>query len=117
VSGVEGPAVQIVEASQIPRSRKALWRGVTHFNPVDMVVGLRDFRGQPFRLSRYAEPSSAMVSRKHFEGRDILTLEHPGLWNGGMAHWNTIFVEIPARVFHPVKTITDLLRPGHRANR
>ncbi|MBL0057947.1 MAG: DUF4301 family protein [Elusimicrobia bacterium] len=117
VTGGEGPFVQIVEASQIPHSREALLGRATHFNPVDMVVGLRDFRGKPFRLSPYADPSAAMVSRKHFEGQDILTLEHPGLWNGGMAHWNTIFVEIPARVFHPVKTINDLLRPGHRANR
>lgn len=113
VKGKEGPARQILEGSQLGKHRKKFLQSSTHFNPVDMVVGLKDWRRRPFDLARFADPSQVLVSTKVFQGRDIRTLEHPGLWNGGMARWNTLFVEIPASVFHPVKTIADLLRPGH----
>jgi hypothetical protein len=113
VNTQEGPRRQILEASQLGKSQKKLLARSTHFNPVDMVVGLKDEKGRSHVLSRFADPAQAIVSTKHFEGRDIRTLEHPGLWNGAMAHWNTIFVEVPAAIFHPVKTITDLLRSGH----
>lgn len=113
VKGKEGPSRQILEGSQLTKSQKKFIDRSTHFNPVDMVVGLKDGNGRSYELSRFADPAQAIISVKHFEGRAIRTLEHPGLWNGAMAHWNTIFVEVPATVFHPVKTITDLLRPGH----
>ena len=108
------PSRQILEASQLGKSQKRLLKQSTHFNPVDMVVGLKNWQGRPFDLTRFSDPSQGIVTEKHFEGRAIRTLEHPGLWNGGMAHWNTLFIEVPAAIFHPVKTITDLLRPGHR---
>lgn len=114
VKGPEGPLRQILEGSQLGKSKKNLLRKSTHFNPVDMVVGLKDWKGRRFDLTRFTDPSQVIVSKKHFEGREILTLEHPGLWNGGMAHWNTLFIEVPAHIFHPVKTINDLVRPGHR---
>lgn len=114
VKGEEGPRRQILEGSQLGKFKKKLFQKSTHFNPVDMVVGLKDWKGRPFDLTRFSDPSQVIVSKKRFEGREILTLEHPGLWNGGMAHWNTLFVEVPTRIFHPVKTINDLLRPGHR---
>lgn len=117
VNGTEGPSRQILEGSQLGKPQKKFVQQSTHFNPVDMVVGLKDGKGRPFDLARFADPSQVLVSTKQFEGRDIRTLEHPGLWNGGMAHWNTLFVEIPASVFHPVKTIADLLRPGHNGIR
>ncbi|MBK8576067.1 MAG: DUF4301 family protein [Elusimicrobia bacterium] len=113
VDGKAGPCRQIVEGSQLVKSQKKLLLRSTHFNPVDMVVGLKDVKGRPFKLERYSDPSQAIISNKHFEGREIQTFEHPGLWNGAMAYWNTIFVELPARIFHPVKTITDLLLSGH----
>lgn len=113
VKSPNGDSRQILEVSQLGPHQKRFTKNATHFNPVDLVVGLRDGRGRSFSLDRYADLSQVIVGRKHFEGREIRTLEHPGLWNGGMAHWNTIFVEIPLKLFHPVKTITDLLRPGH----
>lgn len=108
-----GDSRQILEVAQLGVHQKKLLKKSTHFNPVDMVVGLRDGEGHPYSLDRFADLSQVIVGRKRFEGREIRTLEHPGLWNGGMAHWNTVFVEIPADLFHPVKTINDLLRPGH----
>jgi hypothetical protein len=117
VKGKEGPSRQILEGSQLGKQQKKIAQQSTHFNPVDMVVGLKDGQGRPFDLKRFADQSQVLISTKQFEGREIRTLEHPGLWNGGMAHWNTLFVEIPATVFHPVKTIADLLRPGHNGIR
>lgn len=114
VKGPNGPARQIVEASQLSPRQKGLLKRSTHFNPVDMVVGLRDATGKPHTLLRYCDRDQVILSHKHFDGREIWTLEHPGLWNGSMAGWNTVFVEIPNGVFHPVKTITDLLNRGHR---
>jgi hypothetical protein len=109
----EGASRQILEGAQLGKHQKKFIRQSTHFNPVDMVVGLKDGQRRPYDLARFADPTHVLISTKIFEGRAIRTLEHPGLWNGGMAHWNTLFVEIPATVFHPVKTISDLLRPGH----
>lgn len=110
-------SLQIVEASQVdPDSceQQAILRSSTHFNPVDLVCGLRDFQGKPFNLKEFSDPDAGIISRKSDEGRDLKALERPGLWNGAMAHWNTIFVEVPKITFNPVKTIFDLLRSEHQ---
>ena len=86
----------------------------THFSPVDLVCGVRDRRGRPFELSRFQDPDSGMISRKSLNGRELKALELPGLWNGGMAFWNTLFVEVPPITFNPVKTVLDLLRLPHQ---
>ena len=111
-------SLQVVEQAEIDRNspeQVAILEASTHFSPVQIVCGLRDFQGQPFDLNRFADPEAVFVSRKTEEGKELKALELPGLWNGGMAHWNTIFVEVPEETFNPVKTINDLLRPGHRS--
>ncbi len=108
---------QIVESTQIdPLSseQQAIWRSSTHFNPVDLVCGLKDFEGKAFNLKKFSDPNTGIISRKSHEGRDLKALELPGLWNGAMANWNTLFVEVPPITFNPVKTIFDLLRPEHQ---
>ncbi len=109
-------SLQIVEGAQVdltdPKQR-AVWEAATHFNPVDLVVTLRDHHGRPFELSRFADPEAVFISRKSYNGRELKALELPGLWNGGMARWLTLFVEVPAVTFNPVKTALDLLRPEH----
>jgi len=108
---------QIVEESQIDGgdpAQRAIWERATHFNPVDLVCAVRDFRGVPFDLRRFIDPKTASVTVKSERGRDIKVLEHPGLWNGSMARWLTVFVEVPLLTFNPVKTVADLLRPHHR---
>ena len=117
VQGEDGtPSLQIVEQHEIdPHSKeqKDIWRSSTHFNPVDLVCGIRDFRGEQFDLNRYANRNAVSLSVKSHEGHDIKTLELPGLWNGSMAYWNTVFVEVPLETFNPVKTVDDLLRKSH----
>lgn len=110
-------APQIVEKAQIDADdaeQQARFATATHFNPVDLVCRLRDHRGRPYPLAPYADARAAFISRKTHEGRPIRCLEHPGLWNGAMGYWNTVFVEVPAETFAPVKTIFDLLRPEHQ---
>ncbi len=110
--------LQIVEEVQIDRTdpaQRAVWGSATHFNPVDLVCGIRDFRGNKFPLTRFADPSSAIITRKSEQGKELLALELPGLWNGSMAFWNTLFVEVPLATFNPVKTVSDLLRSPHLA--
>lgn len=118
VAGRHGEeTLQIVESSQVdPASgaQREIWASSTHFNPVDLVVGLRDFAGKPYDLSRFVDAATVFVSKKSRDGRELLALERPGLWNGAMAHWNTVFVEVPLATFAPVKTVLDLLRPEHR---
>ena len=111
-------SLQVVEQAEIDKGspeQVAILEGSTHFSPVQIVCGLRDFQGQPFDLRQFADQGAVFVSRKTEEGKELKALELPGLWNGGMAYWNTIFVEIPEETFNPVKTINDLLRPGHRS--
>ncbi len=111
-------SVQIVETSQIdPASpeQQAKLRAATHFNPVDIVCALRDRRGVPFDLPRYIDHSTVFLAEKSHSGRRLRALERPGLWNGAMAGWNTVFVEVPNATFAPVKTVLDLLRPEHQA--
>jgi len=81
--------------------------------PVDLVCGIRDYRGRKFDLTAFVDPEAASIARKSEKGRELLALERPGLWNGSMAFWNTVFVEVPLATFNPVKTVTDLLRPQH----
>lgn len=111
-----GFSLQIVESAQVDPNdveQERVFRSATHFNPVDLVCGLRDFRGRSFELKKFSDPEAGFISEKSYEGRSLKALELPGLWNGGMAAWNTIFVEVPAATFTPVKRIEDLLRPEH----
>ncbi len=108
---------QIIEAIQVnvqDDGQRASWQSATHFNPVDLVCGVRDFRGQPFDLRQFTDPNTSFVVHKTKDGKALRSLELPGLWNGSMADWNTIFVEVPMVTFNPVKTIFDLLRPEHQ---
>lgn len=109
-------SLQIVEEAQVDleeEGQRTLWRAATHFNPVDLVLGVMDFRGGKFPLERYVNPDWALIARKSEKGKDLLALERPGLWNGSMAFWNTLFVEVPIGTFNPVKVVSDLLRPQH----
>ena len=104
---------QILESSQIDPSDKEAMRMLkesTHFNPVDLVVATKDFEGKKFNLPDYVDASTGFISEKSREGVVIKALELPGLWNGAMSDWNSIFVEVPADTFNPVKTVNDLLR-------
>lgn len=108
---------QIVESSQVDMNsagQKSIWESSTYFNPVDMVCGVRDYKGNPFDLTEFTDPNTGFISIKSKDGRDLKALELPGLWNGSMANWNTLFVEVPISTFNPVKTVLDLLRSEHR---
>ena len=110
-------SLQIVELSQIDISdpkQALIVKGATHFNPVDLVCGTRDYTGKKYNLNHYVDPLACFISDKTVEGAPIKALEAPGLWNGAMAHWNTIFVEVPLLTFSPVKNINDLLDPSHQ---
>ncbi|MEO7796071.1 MAG: DUF4301 family protein [Thermoanaerobaculia bacterium] len=109
-------SLQIVESAELDArdaAQVALFRGSTHFNPVDLVVALRDPDGVPWQLERFVDPARALVAEKSEAGRRLRVYERPGLWNGAMAGWNTLFVELPAWTFAPVKTVLDLARPEH----
>jgi len=110
------PSAQIVERAEIgdDPAQAAVFARATHFNPVQIAASLRDDHGQPFDLRRYVDERAIFVARKSHAGRPLLALERPGLWNGAMAGWNTVFVEVPAETFAPVKTLFDLLRPEHQ---
>ncbi|MFT4071588.1 MAG: DUF4301 family protein [Dysgonamonadaceae bacterium] len=108
---------QILESSQIDMNdpaKKALFENGTHFNPVDLVCGVRDYRGNKFDLPNFVDKSTGFISIKSKSGHELKALELPGLWNGAMSDWNTIFVEVPIETFNPVKTVNDLLRPQHQ---
>jgi hypothetical protein len=111
-------SLQILESSQIDMDdpeMKAMFMQGTHFNPVDLVCGLCDYKGKKFDLTKYVDPSTGFISQKSKNGKDLRALELPGLWNGAMSDWNTIFVEVPLETFNPVKSVTDLLRPQHQS--
>jgi hypothetical protein len=93
--------------------QKNIWKSSTHFNPVDLVCGVRDFKGEKFNLNSYVNMDEVFISKKHHEDGELKALELPGLWNGSMAFWNTVFIEVPLETFNPVKTIDDLLRKSH----
>jgi hypothetical protein len=108
---------QIVESAQVdPRlpQQRSVFAGGTHFNPVFLACVLRDPHGAPFDLARFVDPEAVILTRKAAHGRERIALERPGLWNGSMAKWLTVFVEVPGTVFTPVKTVLDLLRPEHQ---
>jgi hypothetical protein len=110
-------SLQIVEKAQVDLSdpgQKAIWQAATHFNPVNLVCALRDENGNPFDLPQYVDQDACFISEKSKDGRVLKALELPGLWNGSMADWITVFVEVPGSTFNPVKTIADLLRPEHQ---
>jgi len=112
----ESISLQVVEGAQVDTSRPeqaAILARATHFSPVDFLCALRDPRGRPYPLASFVDPETGFVSRKSKDGVQLRALERPGLWNGGMAHWNTILVEVPITTFSPVKTVLDLLRPEH----
>lgn len=112
-------SLQIVETSQVdPKDEKQqqILKSATHFNPVDLVCAVKDFHGRKFDLTKYKDPNAFFISRKSKNGRELKALELPGLWNGAMSDWITLFVEVPAITFNPVKTVFDLLRPEHQAN-
>ncbi len=119
VEGKDGNlSLQIVESAEVdPRSseQQEIWGSSTHFNPVDLVCAVKDFQGNPFPLKDYVNPEAVFISRKSKDGRDLKSLELPGLWNGAMAEWITLFVEVPIATFNPVKTINDLLKSEHQA--
>ena len=104
--------LQILESSQI--ADKNLMAQATHFNPVDLVCALKNYKGEPFCLKNYVDPLTAFISQKSKDGKELQALELPGLWNGAMADWNTVFVEVPIETFNPVKTVNDLLREQHQ---
>ncbi|GAA4280571.1 DUF4301 family protein [Gaetbulibacter aestuarii] len=112
-------SLQIVEFAQIDihdKKQKAIVKKATHFNPTDLVCGVKDYKGNHFNLMDFTDPDTAFINMKTQNGRPIKALERPGLWNGSMAYWNTIFVEVPLDTFNPVKTVNDLLKPEHRGS-
>ena len=86
----------------------------SHFNPVDLVCAVRNVNGDKYNLPDYVDKNTGFISIKSKDGRDLKALELPGLWNGAMSDWNTVFVEVPIETFNPVKTVNDLLRPQHQ---
>ena len=110
-------SLQILESSQIDTNDAAameMFTSGTHFNPVDLVCAIKDYKGQRFNLPDYVDQATGFISSKSKNGRDLLALELPGLWNGAMSDWNTVFVEVPLSTFNPVKTVNDLLRDSHQ---
>lgn len=107
-------SLQIAESSQIAPADLPLMKSATHFNPVDLVCGVRDAQGGHFDLRRYVDPATGFISSKSSGGRELRAQELPGLWNGSMARWNTVFVDVPVSTFSPVKVVQDLLRPQHQ---
>jgi hypothetical protein len=116
VSDKYGESKQIVETAQVDREsdkQMNIWQSSTHFNPVDMVSGLKDYRGKKFNLLDFIDKKTGFTTKKIFHGQEIKALELPGLWNGSMAGWLTVFVDVPLFTFNPVKTVNDLLKNKH----
>ena len=112
-------SLQIVEFAQINFSKKnqqGIVYKATHFNPTDLVCGVKDYKGNKFDLTKFVDSEAAFITTKTQNGADIEALELPGLWNGSMAYWNSIFVEVPLKTFNPVKTVNDLLKPVHQVS-
>jgi hypothetical protein len=108
---------QIVETSQVDAkdaAQREILARATHFNPVDIALAPLDRHGRPFDLRRFVDDEAVFIVEKSKDGRPLKSLERPGLWNGAMAHWNTIFVEVPLSTFNPVKTVNALLAPAHQ---
>jgi len=110
-------SLQIVEKTQIDlinEGQKEILEASTHFNPVDIVCGVRDYKGNPFNLLKYTNPGTGLITIKSKEGKELKALELPGLWNGSMANWITVFVKVPMITFNPVKEVNDLLKKEHQ---
>lgn len=110
-------SLQILESVQInPNDENAVqaMSKATHFNPVDIVCCIRNHKGEKYDLTRYVDENAGFISSKSYQGRELKALELPGLWNGSMSDWNTLFVEVPVETFNPVKVVLDLLRPAHQ---
>ena len=110
-------SLQILESVQINMSdekAKTALASATHFNPVDIVCCLHNYKGESFDLTKYVDEEAGFISSKSYQGRELKALELPGLWNGSMSDWNTLFVEVPLETFNPVKVVLDLLRPAHQ---
>jgi hypothetical protein len=119
VRGPDGSqSLQIVEPPQIDhrsQAQKAIASRAGYFNPTDLVCALRDPRGETYDLRRFRDPQAGFITAKSKDGRALQALELPGLWNGSMAHWSTVFVAAPLDIFNPVKSVVDLLRDAHLA--
>ncbi|MEH6407782.1 MAG: DUF4301 family protein [Leeuwenhoekiella sp.] len=112
--------LQIIESAQVnlkDDKQQKIFNDSTHFNPVDIAAGLRNYKGEKFDLTKFVNPDLAFIASKTTDGNKIKALELPGLWNGAMALWNTIFVEVPLETFNPVKTVNDLLKPAHQVSK
>ena len=110
-------SLQILESSQIDKSNKEymeMFTKGTHFNPVDLVCAVKNYKGEAFDLPKYVDPTTGFISQKSKSGKELQALELPGLWNGAMSDWSTVFVEVPLSTFNPVKTVNDLLRDQHQ---
>jgi hypothetical protein len=110
-------SLQVVESAQIDMDnaeQKTLFEQATHFNPVDLVCSLKNRHGQKYNLPDFRDPLTGFITAKSKDGKDLKAQELPGLWNGAMADWNTLFVEVPLITFNPVKTVNDLLRAEHQ---
>ena len=110
-------SLQIVEKAQIDTQnseQKKLLEQSTHFNPVDLVISIKDFEGNKFDLKEFVNEKAAFITEKYYQGNPVKVYERPGLWNGAMDNWNTVFIEVPLETFSPVKTVTDLLKPEHQ---
>lgn len=111
-------SAQILESSQFDESNEEqmnIFKNATHFNPVDLVCGVKNYKGEKYDFTKFVDPNTGFISLKSKNGKDLKALELPGLWNGGMSDWNTVFVEVPIETFCPVKVVTDLLRPEHQS--
>ena len=110
-------SLQIVESSQVDpanENQRKLLHASTHFNPVDLVCSIKDYKGKTFNLENFVDPDTGFIALKSIGGKVIKAQELPGLWNGAMAKWITIFVDVPIITFNPVKTVNDLLRKEHQ---
>lgn len=110
-------SLQIIEGAQIDQNnprQKEIAQNATHFNPVDIVAGIKNYKGESFDLHQYIDPSTSFIAEKTSNGQPLRALELPGLWNGAMAKWNTVFIEVPVTTFNPVKTVADLLKDSHQ---
>nr|WP_298996766.1 DUF4301 family protein [uncultured Allomuricauda sp.] len=113
-----GVSLQIVESAQIDMSdseQVRIVQNATHFNPVDIICGVKNYKGEKYDLLEFVDHKQGFITGKTQAGKELKALELPGLWNGGMAFWNTLFVEVPLVTFNPVKTVNDLLKPSHQA--
>ncbi len=112
-------SLQIVESSQVDMEnsqQSSIAKNATHFNPVDLLCGVKSYKGTKFDLLKFVDPATGFITQKSKDGKDLKAQELPGLWNGAMSDWNTIFLEVPIITFNPVKTVNDLLRDEHQAN-